>query len=69
MRRMLLLTALCLLARSAAQDIILFGDSLSDNGGGYAQNAKFVLRTNDVSHKHIAYHQDPKFDEQESSML
>ena len=28
--------------------IVLFGDSLSDNGNGYAGNAKFVLRTNQV---------------------
>ncbi len=36
--------------------IVLFGDSLSDNGNGYAGNAKFVLRTNQVtrlSEQHI----------------
>ena len=36
---------------------MLFGDSLSDNGNGYAGNAKFVLRTNQVMslrwHLHI----------------
>ena len=26
--------------------IVLFGDSLSDNGNGFAGNVKFVLRTN-----------------------
>ena len=26
--------------------IVLFGDSLSDNGDGFAGNARFVLRTN-----------------------
>ena len=31
---------------SSAQSIVLFGDSLSDNGNGYAGNAKYVLRTN-----------------------
>ena len=31
---------------SAAQEIVLFGDSLSDNSAGYAGNAKYVLRTN-----------------------
>ena len=40
----------CMLARVAAQEIVLFGDSLSDNGNGYAANAKFVLRTTDVSY-------------------
>ena len=34
---------------SAAPEIVLFGDSLSDNGNGYAGNAKFVLRTNQAS--------------------
>ncbi len=35
--------------RGASPDsIVLFGDSLSDNGNGYAGNAKFVLRTNQV---------------------
>ena len=35
-------------ANAAAPNIVLFGDSLSDNGNGYAGNAKFVLRTNQV---------------------
>ena len=34
---------------SAAPSIVQFGDSLSDNGNGYAGNAKFVLRTNQAS--------------------
>ena len=29
--------------------IVLFGDSLSDDSNGFAGNAKFVLRTNQVS--------------------
>ena len=33
---------------SPTDSIVLFGDSLSDNGNGYAGNAKFVLRTNQV---------------------
>lgn len=33
---------------STMDSIVLFGDSLSDNGNGYAGNAKFVLRTNQV---------------------
>lgn len=32
-------------ASCKAQSVVLFGDSLSDNGNGYAANAKFVLRT------------------------
>lgn len=45
----------CLLASAAAHTIVLFGDSLSDNGNGYAENAKFVLRTTDVRALHIFY--------------
>ena len=45
--------------RGASTDsIVLFGDSLSDNGNGYARNAKFVLRTNQVtrlSEQHISF--------------
>ena len=33
---------------SSPDAIVLFGDSLSDNGNGYAGNAKFILRTNQV---------------------
>lgn len=34
---------------SSAPSVVLFGDSLSDNGNGYAGNAKFILRTNQAS--------------------
>ena len=44
----------CLVAVGAAQNIVLFGDSLSDNGNGYAGNAKFVLRTNQASQPLLA---------------
>lgn len=33
---------------ASSQSIVLFGDSLSDNGDGYAGNAMFVLRTNEA---------------------
>ena len=48
----LIVTWSCFTAvRGASPDtIVLFGDSLSDNGNGYAGNAKFVLRTNQVLH-------------------
>ena len=39
--------ALCA-ASCSGQSIALFGDSLSDNGNGYAANAKFVLQTSEV---------------------
>ena len=31
--------------------IVLFGDSLTDDSNGFAGNAKFVLRTNQVSNE------------------
>lgn len=33
---------------ASSQSTVLFGDSLSDNGNGYAGNAMFVLRTNEA---------------------
>ena len=47
--RMLVCLALLCLAVVKGQDIILLGDSLSDNGNGYAGTTKFVLQTNEVS--------------------
>lgn len=41
--------ALLFLGIVHGQDIVLLGDSLSDNGNGYAGTVKFVLQTNDVS--------------------
>ena len=41
------LVCTCLSAPSPS--IVLFGDSLSDDSNGFAGNAKFVLRTNQVS--------------------
>lgn len=50
MRQVILAAFLCALCSVAsAQDIVLFGDSLSDNGNGYAATAKFVLRTDQVA--------------------
>lgn len=39
---------LAILGHVASQDIVFLGDSLSDNGTGYAGYIKFVLQTNDV---------------------
>lgn len=47
MRSAIIAIFLCL-ACAKAQDIILLGDSLSDNGNGYAATVKFVLQTNEV---------------------
>jgi len=45
----LLICSCCTAVRGLSTDgIVLFGDSLSDDGNGYAGNAKFVLRTNEV---------------------
>ena len=44
----------CSAVRSLSTDgIVLFGDSLSDDGNGYAGNAKFVLRTNQVMNSNV----------------
>lgn len=45
---LLTLVAVLCAAVVSGQDIVLLGDSLSDNGNGYAGNAKLVLQTNDV---------------------
>ena len=41
---------------SSKQSIDLFGDSLSDNGNGYAGFAKFILRTNQASFRRVKVH-------------
>ena len=46
----LITLSLIALRCSSAPSVVLFGDSLSDNGNGYAGNAKYVLRTNQASH-------------------
>lgn len=44
--------AACIIGGAIAQDIVIFGDSLSDNGNGYAANAKLVLQTDEVRISH-----------------
>ena len=39
----------CTSLSAPSPPIVLFGDSLSDDANGFAGNAKFVLRTNQVS--------------------
>ena len=41
----------CTSLSAPSPPIVLFGDSLSDDSNGFAANAKFVLRTNQVSSK------------------
>ena len=43
------LQLVCTYLSAPSPPIVLFGDSLSDDANGFAGNAKFVLRTNQVS--------------------
>ena len=47
--KMNLLATMLLAAVAVGQDIVMLGDSLSDNGSGFAAYVKLVLQTNDVS--------------------
>ena len=47
--KMNLLATMLLAAVAVGQDIVMLGDSLSDNGSGFADYVKLVLQTNDVS--------------------
>lgn len=48
LRIFLLGLAMCTTCSRAARDIIVFGDSYSDNGNGFAATVKLALQTNEV---------------------
>ena len=48
------LQLVCTSFSAPSPPIVLFGDSLSDDSNGFAGNAKFVLRTNQVR-SHCSY--------------